>query len=158
MLGNGVINTIRDVIYVKPKLFDERQAYLIATELEKLNQHLAVEGHPYMLIAFGRLGTTDPPAGIPVAWWQIAGAKVIVETTFPGMNVEPSQGSHFFHNVISSQFGYFSIPESAAHPIDWDWLNSQELVAETEFVRYAKLSAPLRIKIDGRMGRGIILK
>lgn len=157
VLGNGIINTIRDVIYVKPQRFDEKQAYVIASELEKLNHHLAVEGHPYMLIAFGRLGTTDPPAGIPVAWWQISGAKVIVETTFPGMSIEPSQGSHFFHNVISSQVGYFSIPQSAAHPIDWDWLNAQEVVAETEFVRYAKLSAPLRIKIDGRMGRGIIM-
>ncbi len=157
VLGNGVINTIRDVIYVKPQRFDEKQAYLIATELEKLNQHLAVEGHPYLLIAFGRLGTTDPPAGIPVAWWQISGAKVIIETTLPGMNVEPSQGSHFFHNVISSQVGYFSIPENSAHPIDWGWLSAQEIVAETEFVRYAKLSAPLRIKIDGRRGRGIIL-
>jgi hypothetical protein len=60
--------------------------------------------------------------------------------------------------VISSQVGYFAVSQNSAHPIDWDWLNAQELVAETEFVRYAKLAAPLRIKIDGRMGRGIIRK
>ncbi len=156
VLGNGYMNTIRDVIFLKPKVFDERQSHLIADELEALNHKLTATGHPYLLIAFGRLGTTDPPAGIPVQWWQISGAKVIVETSLPDLHVELSQGSHFFHNVISSQVGYFSVPHTARYPINWEWLNAQHLVSDSEFVRCVKLSAPLKIKIDGRRGRGIV--
>ncbi len=156
VLGNGDINTIRDVVFQKPLSFTDKESWRIAAELEELNHKLVAMGHPYLMITFGRLGTTDPPAGIPVSWWQVSGAKVIIETSLPGMNVELSQGSHFFHNVISSQVGYFSIPHGSRFNIDWDWLNRQTTVSETEFVRYVKLSMPLRIKIDGRNGRGLI--
>jgi hypothetical protein len=114
------------------------------------------EGSPYLLIVFGRLGTTDPPFGIPVNWWQISGAKVIVETLLPDMHVELSQGSHFFHNVISSQVGYFSVARSSEYKINWEWIGQQKPVAETSYVRHVKLEAPLQVKIDGTSGRGVI--
>lgn len=156
VLGNGAINTIRDVVFQKPRSFADNESWRIAAELEGINHQLVAMGHPYLLITYGRLGTTDPPAGIPVSWWQVSGAKIIIETSLPGMEVELSQGSHFFHNVISSQVGYFSIPHSSRFRIDWEWLNQQTTVSETEFVRYVKLSVPLRVKIDGRNGRGLI--
>ncbi len=156
VLGNGHINTLRDVVFLKPRLFTDKESYNIASELEAINHRLVVDGHPYLLIVFGRLGTTDPPAGIPVQWWQISGAKVIIETSLAEMHVEMSQGSHFFHNVISSQVGYFSIPHTAKYPINWEWLNKQHVVSDSDFVRYVKLAAPLAIKIDGRRGRGVI--
>jgi hypothetical protein len=56
---------------------------------------------PYMLIVFGRLGTLDPWLGIPVTWGQISGARVIVEAAQENVRVEPSQGSHYFHNIIN---------------------------------------------------------
>ncbi len=156
VLGNGFVNTIRDVVFMHPKLFTDKESYLIASELETINHRLALEGHPYLLVVFGRLGTTDPPAGIPVQWWQISDAKVIIETSLPEMHVEMSQGSHFFHNVISSQVGYFSVPHTAKYPINWEWLRAQHTVIDSAFVRYVKLASPLRVKIDGRRGRGVI--
>ena len=156
VLGNGNMNTIRDVVFQKPILFTEQESYQIASELETVNHKLVAEGHPYLLVTYGRLGTSDPPAGIPVSWWQVSGAKLIIETSFPDLHVELSQGSHFFHNVISSQVGYFSIPHTARYPINWDWLNGQHTVSESQFVRHVKLPAPLHVKIDGRRGRGLI--
>jgi hypothetical protein len=96
------------------------------------------------------LGTTDPPHGIPVGWWQVSGAKVIVEVALPESTVELSQGSHFFHNVISSQVGYFSMPQKSKYAINWHWLE------KSEFVRHIKLKTPLTVKIDGTSGRGVI--
>lgn len=156
VLGNGVTATIRDVVFQKPVVFIDKDSWKIAAELEELNHKLTAMGHPYLVVTFGRLGTTDPPAGIPVSWWQVAGAKVIIETSLPDMNVELSQGSHFFLDVISSQAGYFSIPHTSRFRIDWDWLNKQTTVKESEFVRSVKLSTPLHIKIDGRNRRGLI--
>lgn len=158
VLGNGSIETIRDIVYMKPSAFSLQQAYNIARDLESTNQGLLEEGRPYLLLVYGRLGTTDPPFGIPVDWWQVAGAKVIVESTLPEVPVELSQGSHFFHNVISLQVGYFSVPYEGKYPIRWEWVQQQPAVAETDFIRHVRLEGPLRVKIDGRTSRGVILK
>ena len=89
-------------------------------------------------------------------WSQINGARVIVEATLPDMITDMSQGSHFFHNVISFSVLYLSVRHTGPWPIDWEWLDGREAVAETEFVRHVRLSGPLTVKVDGRGGRGVI--
>jgi hypothetical protein len=116
------------------------------------------EGRKYLLIGFGRWGSVDPWLGIPVNWSQINGAKVIIEATLPQMNPDLSQGSHFFHNITSFQVLYFSVKYSGKYTIDWAWLQEQEAIQETELVRHIKFSSPLNIKVDGRQGRGVILR
>jgi hypothetical protein len=156
VLGNGIISTICNVVYMKSSTFDEKQSHIIASHLERVNHQLAAEGRPYLLLVYGRLGTTDPPFGIPVGWWQVSGAKVIIEMALPGGSTEMSQGSHFFHNVISSQVGYFSMPRNQRNEVDWDWLICQPTAEESEFIRHIKLQTPLTVKIDGTNGRGVI--
>jgi len=156
VLGNGMMGNIRDIVYLKTSSFDQKESRLIAREFERINHRLAAEGKPYLLIVYGRLGTSDPPHGIPVGWWQVSGAKVIVEIAMPGTSTELSQGSHFFHNVISSQVGYFSISRSSKYEVKWDWLNDQGISEESTYVRHVKLESPLTVKIDGTAGRGVI--
>jgi hypothetical protein len=161
VMGNGALETIRDVVYVKPEPFESRFTQQIATELERLNRPLVDETLPYLLIGFGRWGSADPWLGIPVNWGQIAGARVIVESTLPGMDVEPSQGAHFFHNLISFQVCYLCVRHETAdgvagRSIDWGWLDNQPSVAETDHVRHVRLEQPLKIKVDGRSGRGAV--
>jgi len=161
VMGNGVVETILDVVYVKPGPFESRFTQQIAVELEQLNRSLLEENRPYLLLGFGRWGSSDPSLGIPVNWGQIAGARVIVESTLPGMDVEPSQGAHFFHNIISFQVCYLCVRHqggaaTAGRSIDWEWLDRQSSVAETGHVRHIHLEKPLRIKVDGRSGRGAV--
>ena len=73
------------------------------------------------------------------------------------MNVEFSQGSHFFHNLTSFKVSYFSVKEADSTEIHWDWLNNQKTEKETEFVRHVCLSSALTIKVDGRRGRGVMV-
>ena len=113
---------------------------------------------PYLLIVFGRLGSSIPWLGIPVQWSDISGSKVIVEATRENANVEMSQGSHFFHNITSLGIRYFSVPFEGEFDIDWDWLNEHEAVEETQFIRHIKLDEPLNILVDGRNRRGVIYK
>jgi len=159
-LGNGTVTTIRDVVYVRPGRFEARLTPRIALDLEALNRRLVDEGRPYLLIGFGRWGSSDPWLGIPVRWGQIGGARVIVESTLEGMDVEASQGAHFFHNLISFQVPYFCVRHDAGasggRGIDWEWLDRQDAVEETDLVRHARLPAPLRVKVDGRSGRGAV--
>jgi hypothetical protein len=156
VLGNGIVNCLEDIIFVKPEKFEARYTRQIAAEVEQLNEAIKKSDRKYILIGFGRWGSADPWLGIPVDWGQISGAKVIVECTLPDMNVDLSQGSHFFHNLSSFRISYFSVKHTQKYRIDWDWLNKQETIAETDFVRHIKLPEPVIVKVDGRTGRGVI--
>jgi hypothetical protein len=156
VLGNGVHDRIQDVVYLKPRSFEARHTPRIAQDLERINLRLLQDGIPYMLIGFGRWGSSDPWLGVPVEWGQVCGTRVIVEATLPQMNPDLSQGSHFFHNLIGCQVLYLSVPHQGPHRIDWEWLDRQEAVSETEFVRHVRLAAPLRVAVDGCHGRGVV--
>jgi hypothetical protein len=156
VMGNGVVDSLVDVVYVKPDVFESRLTPIIATELETINRGLLAARKPYLLIGFGRWGSSDPWLGIPVNWGQISSSKVIVESTLEGMNVEPSQGAHFFHNISSFRVSYFSVHHESEPGIDWDWLSKQRVVAETDLVRHVELDEPLLVKVDGRTGKGAI--
>ncbi len=158
VLGNGEDASIRDVVYVRREAFDTSRTRVIAGEIEALNRDLVEAGRPYLLIGFGRWGSADPWLGIPVEWAAISGARAIVEATRPDLNVERSQGSHFFHNITSFRVFYFSVHHAGAQGIDWDWLDAQPVAAETPHARHVRLATPLRIRVDGRSGRGVIGK
>jgi hypothetical protein len=157
VLGNGQVDTIQDIVYVKPDVFTSRDSWPVVAELEEVNRRLLDENRPYLLVAIGRLGTSDPFLGIPVRWGQVSGARAVVEAIAPGMNVDMSQGSHFFHNVTCLRILYFSADRTGKYPIDWDWLVRQKSAGESQFIRHVALDEPLQIKVDGGSGRGVIL-
>lgn len=129
----------------------------IARELESINRELRDQKRPFLLIGFGRWGSSHPSLGIPVDWSQISGARAIVEATLPEMNVELSQGSHFFHNLSSFRSSYFMVQHGRRFGINWDWLNRQPVVSETEFVRHIRPADKVAVRVDGRTARGVIL-
>lgn len=158
VLGNGTLNTIEDVVYLKPDNFDLKYSRAVAVEIEALNRRLMGEGRPYLLIGFGRWGSSDDWLGIPVNWSQIAGAKAIVECTLPEMSIDLSQGAHFFHNISNLGIYYFSLEYSDEYQIDWEWLDSRQVAAEAEFLKHVHLASPLKLKVDGKRGMGVIFK
>ncbi len=155
-LGHGVKDDIADIVYIKPDSFDLGQTPAIAMEVEKLNNTLLTDGRPYMLIGFGRWGSADPWLGVPVDWGQISGARVIVESSFRGLNPDPSQGTHFFHNLISFQVSYLTVRGSGSSRIDWNWLERQTTVHETTYLRHVRVTDPLLVRLDGVAGLGIV--
>jgi hypothetical protein len=156
VLGNGIIEDIRDVVFVRPESFSPEHTPAIAREIGEINKRLREKGRPYLLIGFGRWGSSHSSLGIPVDWSQISGARAIVESTLPNMNVDLSQGSHFFHNLSSFEAVYFMVRYEGPFNIDWDWLNLQSLELESALVRHVRLTEPLLIRVDGRSGRGVI--
>ena len=158
VLGNGAIDTIRDIVYTKPEAFDLKYTQDIVPDLKRLNDKLLSAGLPYLLIALGRLGTSDPWLGIPIQWGQVCGAKAIIEAAQENVRVELSQGSHYFHNIINLGVKYFLLPYKSQYKIDWDWLSQQETIEETRFIRHVRLAEPLVIKVDGRKSMGVIYK
>jgi hypothetical protein len=156
VLGNGIVDGVRDVVYVKPEDFHITRTTEIVRELEEVNRTLLAEGRPYVLIGLGRWGSSDPVCGIPVNFGQISGTKAIVEVALPNMSSILSQGSHFFHNITSFKVCYFSVSHDERHTVNWDWLKQQKVTHETDLLRLIRLDKPLVIRVDGRTGRGVI--
>jgi hypothetical protein len=156
-MGNGVVDTIRDVLFVSRTDFDRGATVKIAGEIGGLNRELG--DTPYILIGPGRWGSNDRWLGIPIDWTHISGARTIVETPMEDISVDPSHGSHFFHNVMSLGIPYLTVTREAARDhIDWEWLESHDPVSRGEHVRHLRFEEPLTVKVDGRCGVGLIMK
>jgi hypothetical protein len=161
VLGNGVNRKIRDIVTVDIDKFDRSRTQDVAAEIGLFNYALAQEQRPYVLIGVGRWGSADPWLGIPVAWEDISGAQVIVESGFRDLKVEPSQGSHFFQNLTTMRVGYFTVvggEDGAGDRVDWEWLMAQPALESKEWTRLLRFEEPLVAKMDGRVGRGVILR
>jgi hypothetical protein len=156
VLGNGRLEDIHDIVLVRPDRFDRAETPRIAMEVDAINQGLVKENRHFVLIGFGRWGTSDPWLGIPVAWSQISGARAIVEASLPEIQPDPSQGSHFFHNVLSFQILYITVEHDGEYSIDWEWLENQEHVTESEHVLHVRTQHPVEIRVDGANRRGVI--
>jgi len=153
-LGNGVLAGIRDIIFVAPDRFDNTQTHDIAREIGELNNKI---GRPYLLIGPGRWGTRDRFLGVPVNWNHISNAKAIVEAGLESFRIDPSHGTHFFHNITSLGIMYFTVPFGKKDQfIDWDWLKSIEVKSAGNYAVHLELPCELELKVDGRTGRGIV--
>lgn len=158
-LGNLYLNNITDIVLVRPDNFDRNQTFNIATEVGRLNKKLKKQKDKYLLIGPGRWGTTERWLGVPVTWDQISGAKVIMEAGYGDFSPDPSFGTHFFQNITAFQIGYFTVNSHANNGyIDIDWLLTQPIVEETNYLYHIKVEKPLEILIDGRVNNGIIAR
>ncbi|KYK21778.1 hypothetical protein AYK24_03205 [Thermoplasmatales archaeon SG8-52-4] len=155
-LGNRIIEDIKDIIYVDQDVFDLSNSNQVVNQIKNFNNKLMDEKKPYILVGPGRWGSTDPWLGIPVIWSDIAGAKVIVETPYKERHIDPSQGSHFFHDMIASQVVYLIIKKE--NDIDWSWIKKQKILERTEFIKHIKTINPLKTIVDGLIGKGIIVE
>jgi CheY-like chemotaxis protein len=159
VLGNGRFDEIRDLVVVDFHRFERQHSVEVAHVVGSYNAILQKEGCSYLLIGVGRWGSADQNLGIPVGWTQIAAARVIVEACFRDFQVTPSQGTHFFQNLSSSNVGYFTVrPDASNGFVAWDWLASQPAVRESGCVRHIRLPGPAIVKMSGRTGNGVILK
>jgi len=158
-LGNGIIDTIYDIVYVKPESFNPAYTLKIAETIEKINIKFVNKVKNYILVGPGRWGSSDPWLGIPVKWSQISAARVIVESSLENFQIDPSQGTHFFQNLTSFRVGYFTInPFIKDGSYDTDFLSKQKSIYEDQYIKHIQFDKPVIIKIDGKNNIGIIYK
>lgn len=150
-LGTGQIDDICDIIYLKQSAFDVLKTQDMASTIRDWNSRMRQEGRGYMLIGYGRWGSSIPSLGVPIIWSDISEAKILVECCLPNFRIEPSQGSHFFQNLTSFNVGYVYLDMFAGRDDYYDetLLNALPAVEETEFMRHVRLTKPLTAYIDG---------
>ena len=159
-LGHGLIEDLRDVVYVRPDTFERAATEEVAREIGRLNATLKGEERRYILVGPGRWGTADRWLGVPVSWSQVSHVGCFVETDLDDISVEPSQGTHFFQNITSLGIGYFSVNFAGEAPgiLATDWLSEQAAETETRYLRHLRFEDPLQVAVDSRSGAGVILR
>lgn len=156
-LGQGIMDDIQDVIYVKTEGYSASNNQLIAYDIEKLNKRFLDGGKHYILIGPGRWGSSDTWLGIPVKWPNISAARVIVEAGLTNYRVDPSQGTHFFQNLTSFGVGYFTINAYMNDGLyNQELLNSMPAVEETKYLRWVHFDKPLAVKMNGKKKIGVV--
>ena len=108
-LGMGWIDGVQDIVYLRPEAFDVLKTSEMAAEITALNSQMQKEGRGYLLIGFGRWGSSISSLGVPVRWSDISEARTIVECSLENFRVDPSQGTHFFQNLTSFNVGYINV-------------------------------------------------
>jgi len=157
-LGDNVIKSIQDIIYVKPEKFDAQHSKDIANEVGRYNKKLGDES-PYLLMGPGRWGSADPWLGIPVDWDEISHAKVIIEFNLEEFDIEPSFGGHFFQNIASLRIGYLMVNQKSGDDfIRWEWLENQPVEDETDYLKWVHLEHPITVQIDSNSGEAVCIK
>ena len=155
-LGNGFVNDVSHIVYIAPDKFNSLSTREIAAELAEINNTFKSRNEGYILIGPGRWGSSDPNLGIPVIWSDISEAKMIVEYSMPGFQVEPSQGTHFFQNITSLGVGYLSIDTVAGDGnVDFDALGELDSEQTMKYAVVLHTEEPITAYIERNTNRAL---
>jgi hypothetical protein len=158
-VGNGVVDGLRDIVWIDPDTFNLFNTVDLAVRVERLNDQFRTENGKYLLIGPGRWGSNDVHLGIPITWAMISCAQAIVEYATDTFQVDASLGSHFFHNVTSLNIGYFTIPYPRGSSIlDFAWLRAQPEVSRSGCLVHSRVEEPLHVVMDGRRSASAVFK
>ena len=129
-------------------------------EIKKINTMMKNQNKEYILIGPGRWGSRDRFLGIPVIWSQISKAKIIVEVGLQDYEIEPSQGTHFFHNLIAMNIGYFNVHynKKKSSFIDWNHIKTHDSAINYEYFTHIVNDKPFKVIMDGKKRKSIICK
>ena len=159
ILGHGRVDDLTDWVVVDRNRYERARSAECAEAVAYFNALLQREGRSYGLIGVGRWGSTQPWLGIPVKWEDISGARVIVEAGFKDFRVTPSQGTHFYQNLLSLGVGYFTVNARTGEGfVDWDWLAAAPEVGARGPVRHVRFPSPALAIMNGAEHRGVLLK
>ena len=157
-IGPGMIQGVRDVVYLRRQNFDVMKTRGMAAEVTAINNRMRDEGRNYVLIGYGRWGSSIPSLGVPVQWSNISEAKVIVECCLENFRIDPSQGTHFFQNMTSFNAGYVNVnPYSRpGEYCDLDALDAMPAEYESDYVRIVRFPEDLTVCVDGKENRALV--
>ena len=157
-IGPGMIQGVRDVVYLRRRNFNVMKTREMAAEMTAINNRMRDEGRNYVLIGYGRWGSSIPSLGVPVQWSNISEAKVIVECCLENFRIDPSQGTHFFQNMTSFNAGYVNV-NPYSRPDEYcnlDALDAMPAEYESDYVRIVHFPEDLTVCIDGKENRALV--
>ena len=113
-MGSSGFRDVDVVIQVDPVLYYEypyAKKYDAATAVGIVNRYYRDSGKNVMLLSPGRIGTSSPELGVPVAFGDISNFSEICEVSDSraGYMPELSYGSHMFQDLVEAEICYNAI-------------------------------------------------
>ena len=118
MVTHGVKENIPYLVYIDHHVYaQETRFHDVARAIGSVNDML--KGSKFVLVAPGRVGSSNPLLGVPVQYNEITRCCCIVEVGFPkeGYMPELSFGTHFFTDLEIDGILYMPVYEGAKNNI-----------------------------------------
>jgi hypothetical protein len=118
MVTHGARENIPYLVYVDHHVYaQETRFHDVARGIGTVNE--ALKGSRFILVAPGRVGSSNPLLGVPVQYNEITRCSCIVEVGFPkeGYMPELSFGTHFFTDLEIDGILYMPVYEGAKNNI-----------------------------------------
>jgi len=121
MVTPGRIDDIQTILYVDDVLYySNPDFYSVARGIGEFNK----QGEKYILVAPGRVGSSNPELGVPVQYNELTNCRCIVELGIPRLGFMPelSYGTHFFSDLAVDNVLYMPVFEGEGRSVfDRDW-------------------------------------
>lgn len=113
-MGNSVKEKIDVVLQIHPKAYYEypyAKKVQVAKAVGKINRYYKDKGKNILFLTPGRVGTSSPELGVPVAFADISGFSGICEVSDSqaGYMPELSYGSHMFQDLVEADISYSAL-------------------------------------------------
>jgi hypothetical protein len=155
-LGHGATDHLRHIVFVDPEVFSLETSAAIAAEVATLNEQMVGESKQYLLLGPGRWGSCNRAVGVPVTFRQIDQARLVAELATGRLAAEPSQGTHFFHNMVDQQLFFLTVDVRRGHHLALDWLRKQPNTAQTRLAKLIESPRALCIRVDAHRRGGMV--
>lgn len=105
------VDVIVQIDPAKYGAFPYAQKHKVADAVGKINRHYAESGKNLLLMTPGRIGTSSPELGVPVAFADISCFSEICEVSDSraGFMPELSYGSHMFQDLVEAEISYSAV-------------------------------------------------
>lgn len=106
------------IVWVDPQAYYEypyKKKPDVGRVVGKINHYLERTEEKALLLAPGRIGTSSPELGVPVAYADISSFGAICEVAYGKVGYRPelSYGSHMFQNLVEADVYYGAINENS---------------------------------------------
>ncbi len=158
MVTQGAIPDIKKIVYIDYGLYyEQRDFYTVARKLGELNK--ASAGEPYILVAPGRIGSSNPALGVPVLYSELTNCRCMVELGIPRLGFMPelSYGTHFFSDLEVDGVLYMPVFAGEDRNIfNKDWFDGRPWTAWEGNSAIRVYEGDFGAFMDGTTNRGII--
>jgi len=126
MVTPGFIDKISTIVYIDHNIYYKNpDFYKVARGIGELNANMPAD-EKYILVAPGRVGSSNPERGVPVQYSELTKCRCIVELGIPrhGFMPELSYGTHFFSDLAVDDVLYMPVFDGEVNNlIDERWFN-----------------------------------
>lgn len=149
-MGNSAKVDVDAVVFIDAQGFHQlpyNRKSAVAGIVGVINQYYKDSEKKLMLLSPGRLGTSSPELGVPVAFSDISNFSILCEYEDAEIGFAPelSYGSHMFQDIVETAMFYVAITDNAGTVFHKNFWSKKESVLHQILPAASELSEIVRV-------------